>query len=79
IRYNKKDKNEAKMDKSEHEIGRVQEIEAKGAYIFKWVNPYPFNGLGLKAMDKGFVTNEGIGLMEWDAPMLLDPSLARYK
>ncbi|GJX08847.1 hypothetical protein Tco_0196779, partial [Tanacetum coccineum] len=28
--YIKKDKNKAKMDKSEHEIGRVQEIEAEG-------------------------------------------------
>ncbi|GJU76331.1 replication protein A 70 kDa DNA-binding subunit B [Tanacetum coccineum] len=28
--YIKKEKNKAKMDKSEHEIGRVQEIEAKG-------------------------------------------------
>ncbi|GJY35018.1 hypothetical protein Tco_0420396 [Tanacetum coccineum] len=34
------DKNKAKMDKSEHEIGRVQEIEAEGAYIFKWANPF---------------------------------------
>ncbi|GJX70071.1 RNA-directed DNA polymerase, eukaryota [Tanacetum coccineum] len=32
--YIKKDKNEAKMDKSGHEIGRVQEIKAKGVIIF---------------------------------------------
>ncbi|GJZ59752.1 putative reverse transcriptase domain-containing protein, partial [Tanacetum coccineum] len=30
IGYIKKDKNKAKMDKSEHEIGRVQEIKAEG-------------------------------------------------
>ncbi|GKB15061.1 hypothetical protein Tco_0848984 [Tanacetum coccineum] len=42
--YIKKDKNEAKTDKTKHEIGRVQEIEAEGVYIFKWANPYPFNG-----------------------------------
>ncbi|GJZ89305.1 reverse transcriptase domain-containing protein [Tanacetum coccineum] len=40
------DKNKAKMDKSKHEIGRVQEIEAEGTYIFKWANPYPFNRPG---------------------------------
>ncbi|GJV38823.1 hypothetical protein Tco_1417263 [Tanacetum coccineum] len=44
IRYIKKDKNEAKKDKSEHDIGRVQEIKAEGVYIFKWTNSYPFNG-----------------------------------
>ncbi|GJT04195.1 hypothetical protein Tco_0838657 [Tanacetum coccineum] len=45
--YIKYGQNETKRTKSEHEIERVQEIEAEGMYIFKWAIPYPFNGPGL--------------------------------
>ncbi|GJT27657.1 hypothetical protein Tco_0907932 [Tanacetum coccineum] len=44
--YIKYGQNETKRTKSEHEIERVQEIEAEGMYIFKWAIPYPFNGPG---------------------------------
>ncbi|GJR07297.1 hypothetical protein Tco_0530281 [Tanacetum coccineum] len=40
----KMDKTMPKKTKPKYEIGRVQEIEAEGIFIFKWANPYLFNG-----------------------------------
>ncbi|GJR48512.1 hypothetical protein Tco_1316615 [Tanacetum coccineum] len=46
IRYIKKDKNKAKMDKSEHEIGRVRENKAEGVDILNGPTRNHLNGPG---------------------------------
>ncbi|GJT72123.1 peroxisome biogenesis protein 5 [Tanacetum coccineum] len=44
--YSLKDKNKAKIDKTEHENGKSMKDRSQRHVHLKWANPHPFNGPG---------------------------------
>ncbi|GKD49909.1 hypothetical protein Tco_1278885, partial [Tanacetum coccineum] len=71
IGYRQKDKNKAKADKTEHETGKEQEIEAEGIHII--------NGPTLTHLLGRMVMIEGSRLKIRKRLKALDPSPPHYK